>query len=142
MEAMKAAWRAACAGPRDVRRRFFGEALMVTGEGCVLSVCTDCCVGPGFGCMEAVVSSKMGDSAVLELATWASSFGPVGMTPSMLVGLFVSSIAMLAGRADARVSYKQRRSKTRTPTRHRGITTPRSGLGTVSVRLVFWKAEI
>ena len=42
----------------------------------------------------------------------------------------------------ARVSYKQRRSKTRTPTRHRRITTPRSGLGTVSVRLVFWKAEI
>ena len=42
----------------------------------------------------------------------------------------------------ARVSYKQRRSKTRTPTRHRRIITPRSGLGTVSVRLVFWKAEI
>ena len=42
----------------------------------------------------------------------------------------------------ARVSYKQRRSKTRTPTRHRRIVTPRSGLGTVSVRLVFWKAEI
>ena len=42
----------------------------------------------------------------------------------------------------ARVSYKQRRSKTRTPTRHRRIITPRSGLETVSVRLVFWKAEI
>ena len=42
----------------------------------------------------------------------------------------------------ARVSYKQRRSKTRTPTRHRRISTPRSGLGTVSVRLEFWKAEI
>ena len=42
----------------------------------------------------------------------------------------------------ARVSYKQRRSKTRTPTRYRRIITPRSGLGTVSVRLVFWKAEI
>ena len=40
-------------------------------------------------------------------------------------------------------AYKQRRSKTRTPTRHRRrIITPRSGLGTVSVRLVFWKAEI
>ena len=42
----------------------------------------------------------------------------------------------------ARVSYKQRRSKSRTPTCRRRIITPRSGLGTVSVRLVFWKAEI
>ena len=42
----------------------------------------------------------------------------------------------------ARVSLKQRAIKTRTPTRHRRIITPRSGLGTVSVRLVFWKAEI
>ena len=39
----------------------------------MLSVCTDCCVGPGFGCMAAVVSSKMGDAAVLESATWVSS---------------------------------------------------------------------
>ena len=67
---------------------------------CVLSVCTDRCIGPGFGCMVAVVSSKMGDAAVLELAAWVSSFGPVGMTPSMLVGLFVSSIVMSAGRAE------------------------------------------
>ena len=49
--------------------------------------------------MVAVVSSKMGDAAVLELTAWVSSFGPVGMTPSMLIGLFVSSIVMSAGRA-------------------------------------------
>jgi len=42
----------------------------------------------------------------------------------------------------ARVSLKQRAIKTRTPTRHRRIITPRSGLGTFSARLVFWKAEI
>ena len=42
----------------------------------------------------------------------------------------------------ARVSLKQRAIKTRTPTRHRRIITPRSGLGTVSVRLFFWKEEI
>ena len=42
----------------------------------------------------------------------------------------------------ARVSLKQRAIKTRTPTRHRRIITPRSGLGTCSARLVFWKAEI
>ena len=40
-----------------------------------------------------------------------------------------------------RVSLKQRAIKTRTPTRHRRIITPRSGLGAFSARLVFWKTE-
>ena len=35
----------------------------------MFSVCIDRCVGPGFGCVIAVVSSKVGDAAVLELTT-------------------------------------------------------------------------
>ena len=38
--------------------------------------------------------------------------------------------------------FKQRRPKTRTPTRHRRIITPRSDFGTFSARLVFWKAGV
>ena len=42
----------------------------------------------------------------------------------------------------ARVSYQGDAPQKKKPSRHRRIITPRSGLGTVSVRLVFWKAEI
>ena len=51
--------------------------------------------------MVAVVSSKVGDAAVLELTTWVSSLGPVGMVPCVPVGLFVSPMAMSVGGAGA-----------------------------------------
>jgi len=85
---------------RKVDMSSCGPTSMVIAEApsfvvCVLAVCTDRCVGPGFGCMAAVVSPKMGDAAVLELMTWVSPSGSVGMTPCALVGLFVSPMVVL-----------------------------------------------
>ena len=39
--------------------------------------------------MATVVSPKMGDAAVLELMTWVSSFGPVGMSDAVCVSWIV-----------------------------------------------------
>ena len=36
--------------------------------------------------MVAVVSARVGDAAASELTTWVSSFGPMGMVPSMPFG--------------------------------------------------------
>ena len=44
--------------------------------------------------MAAVVSVRVGGAAVSELATWVSSLGPMGMTPCVLFGLFVSPMVM------------------------------------------------
>ena len=96
-EAASSAARRMC--ERKVDMSSCGPTSMVIAEVlsfvvCVLTVCTDRCVGSGFGCMAAAVSPKMGDAAVLELTTWVSSFGPVGMTPCVPVGLFVSPMVM------------------------------------------------
>ena len=62
MEAIKATWRrAACAGPRDERRRFFDGTLVpippgsVAGSGVVFFVGIGNCGGAGPGIMVVVV---------------------------------------------------------------------------------------
>ena len=96
-EAASSAARRMC--KRKVDMSSCGPTSMVIAEApsfvvCVLTVCTDRCVGSGFGCMAAAVSPKMGDAAVLELTTWVSPSGPVGMTPCVPFGLFVSPMVM------------------------------------------------
>ena len=67
----------------------------------MFSVCIDRCVGPGFGCVIAVVSSKVGDAAVLELTTKGVITWPHGHDSDHASWIVCITMAMSVGGAEA-----------------------------------------